>query len=182
MFEEERNGDLVYDNEYVPDDIHEVFEKEEKDEPLYDGECVPFDSSESLVARISLQTTTDKEESCIKHNIFHTSNTSQDNVCDIIINSGSCENVVSNYKVEKLKFLTKEHPHPNNLQWLNKDNEVQVSQHFIDSFSIGNNYTENLWCDVIPMDTCHIHLRRPWQYDRHALFDGYANVYNKTSN
>jgi hypothetical protein len=27
------------------------------------------------------------------------------------------------------------------------------------------------------MDTCHIHLRRPWQYNRHALFDGYANIY-----
>ena len=27
------------------------------------------------------------------------------------------------------------------------------------------------------MDTCYIHLRRPWQYDRHTLYDGYANIY-----
>jgi len=27
------------------------------------------------------------------------------------------------------------------------------------------------------MDTCHIHLRRSWQYDRHTLYDGYANIY-----
>jgi hypothetical protein len=27
------------------------------------------------------------------------------------------------------------------------------------------------------MDTCHIHLGRPWQYNRHALFYGYANIY-----
>jgi len=32
-----------------------------------------------------------------------------------------------------------------------------------------------VWCDVIPIDICHIHLGRPWQYDHHALFDGYAN-------
>jgi len=45
------------------------------------------------------------------------------------------------------------------------------------SFSIDNNYKENVWCDVIPMDTCHIHPRRHWQYDHHALFDGFASSY-----
>jgi hypothetical protein len=140
VFEEDGNIDPIYDDEYVPYNICEVFEKEEKDEPLYDGECVPFDPGESLIARRSLQTTTDKEESCLKHNIFHTSNTSQGKGCDIVINSTSCENVVSNYMVENLKLPTKEHLHPYKLQWLNKDNEVKVSQHCIKSFSIGNNY------------------------------------------
>jgi hypothetical protein len=63
------------------------------------------------------------------------------------------------------------------MQWLNKDNEVKVSQHSAVSFSIGNNYKENVWCDVIPMDTCHIHLERPWKYDRRALYGGYPNTY-----
>lgn len=79
--------------------------------------------------------------------------------------------------IEKLKLSTKEHPHPYNLQWLNKDNEVRVSQHSIVSFSIDNKYKENVWCDVILIDIFHIHLGRPWQYDRHTLFDGYANTY-----
>ncbi|KEH15325.1 hypothetical protein MTR_1361s0010, partial [Medicago truncatula] len=122
VFKEEGNNDPMNDVEHDPDDIHEVFEKEEN-EPLYDGECVPFDSGKSLVARRSLQTTTNKEESCLKHNIFHTSKTSQGKVCDIIVNGGSCENVVSNYMVEKLNLPTKERLHPYKLQWLNKDNE-----------------------------------------------------------
>ena len=28
------------------------------------------------------------------------------------------------------------------------------------------------------MDTCHIHLQRPWKFDRRAICDGYANAYN----
>ncbi|KEH18242.1 hypothetical protein MTR_8g015130 [Medicago truncatula] len=68
------------------------------------------------------------------------------------------------------------HQDPYKLQWLNKDNEVKVSQHSIISFSIDKNYKENVWCDIIPMDTCHTHLGMPWQYDRRALYDGYANI------
>jgi len=175
VFEEDGKRDPIYDDEDVLDGIHEVFEKEEKDGPLYDEEYVPLDSNELLEIRRISYTTTTKEESCINHNIIHTSN-SQGKVFDIIIDSGSRENVVSNYTVEELKLPTKEHQHPCNLQWLIKDNEVKVSQHSINSFFIDNNYKENVWCDVIPMNTCHIHLGRPWQYDRHALYDGYANT------
>ncbi|MCI34389.1 hypothetical protein A2U01_0055608, partial [Trifolium medium] len=44
-------------------------------------------------------------------------------VCDVIIDSGSCENVVSNYMVEKLELPTQSHPRPYKLQWLNKGSE-----------------------------------------------------------
>jgi hypothetical protein len=60
-FEEEEKRVPKYDDEYVLDDIHEVFEKDKKDEPLYDEEYVPFDSSELLIIRRSLHTTTNKE-------------------------------------------------------------------------------------------------------------------------
>lgn len=122
VFEEKEKGDPIYDDEYVSDDIHEVFEKEENDEPLYDEKYVPFDSDEPLEIRRISHTTT-KEESCLKHNIIHTYNTSQGKVFKIIIHSRSCENVLSSYMVEKLKLPTKEHPRSCNLQWLNKDNE-----------------------------------------------------------
>jgi len=80
--------------------------------------------------------------------------------------------------VEKLKLPTNEHPDPYKMQWLNKDNEVKVSQHFIVSFYITKKNKEKLLCDVIPMDTCYFHLRRHWQYDRHTLYNGYANIYS----
>jgi len=171
VFEEEVNIDQIYDDEYGSDDIHEVLEKEEKYEPIYDEEYIPSEYGESLEVKRSMQTTTDKEESWLKHNILHTSNTSQGKVCDIIINSGSCESVVLNDMVENLKLPTNEHQDPYKLQWLNKDNKGKVSQHSIIPFSIGNNYKENLLRDVISMDT-----RRPCKYDHRTLYDCYANT------
>ncbi|GJW38288.1 reverse transcriptase domain-containing protein [Tanacetum coccineum] len=44
-------------------------------------------------------------------------------------------------------------------------------------FSIGNKYTDELWCEVIPMDACHILLGRPWLYDHRVKHDGYRNTY-----
>jgi hypothetical protein len=79
--------------------------------------------------------------------------------------------------VEKLKLSTKEHPHPYKLQWLNKGNEVGVSKRCLISFSIGQKYKDSVWYDVIPMDACQLRFGRPWQYDRHALYDGHANTY-----
>ena len=116
VFQEEGNRDPIYDDEYISDDIHEVFEQEEKDKPIYDEEYVPTEYGEPLEVKIRLQTTTDKEESFLKHNIFHTSNTSQGKICDNIINNGNSGSVVLNDMVEKLKLSTKEHPLPYNLQ------------------------------------------------------------------
>jgi len=92
------------------------------------------------------------------------------------INIRRCESVPSNYIAEKLKSQPIEHQDPYKLQWFIKENEVKISQHSIVSFSIYNNYKERLWCDVTPMDVFHIRLGRSWQYDHHALFDGYNNT------
>ena len=34
-----------------------------------------------------------------------------------------------------------------------------------------------VWCDVVPMDVCHLLLGRPWQYDRQIIYDGFNNTY-----
>lgn len=50
------------------------------------------------------------------------------------------------------------------------------------SLSIGKSYTDVLWCDVIPMDACHVLLGRPWQFDRRVIHDGYRNTYSFVHN
>ncbi|GKU89837.1 hypothetical protein SLEP1_g3923 [Rubroshorea leprosula] len=35
-----------------------------------------------------------------------------------------------------------------------------------------------VWCDVIPMDACHLLLGHPWQFDRKAIHDSHANTYS----
>ncbi|AES79240.1 hypothetical protein MTR_7g060230 [Medicago truncatula] len=97
MFKEEGNREIIYDDEYGPDDIHEVFEKEENDEPIYDEEYLPAEYGESLEVKRILQTKTTKNKLWLGHNFFHAHCTSQDMVCNVIVNNKRCENVASNY-------------------------------------------------------------------------------------
>lgn len=136
-------------------------EKEEVLEPIYDEELIVADHGESLVIRRSLHAMSAQEEHWLRKNIFHTRCTTAGKVCDVIIDSGSCENVVSNYMVEKLEMPTQSHPHPYKLQWLNKGSEVKVTKRCLVSFSIGQKYQDQVWCDVVPMDACHLLLGRP---------------------
>ena len=46
-------------------------------------------------------------------------------------------------------------------------------------FNIGS-YENEVLCDIIPMDICHMLLGRPWKIDRHAMQDGQENTYTLT--
>ncbi|GKV07344.1 hypothetical protein SLEP1_g19138 [Rubroshorea leprosula] len=165
-------------------EIHEVLdgeaEKEISDEikPQLQEELIAADHGESLVVCRSPHDTITKDEVWLRHNIFHTRCTSQEKACNVIIDSGSSENVVSSYMVEKLRLPVKDLSHPYKLQWLRKGNEVKVTKRCLISFSIGNRYQDEVWYDVIPMDDCHLLLGRPWQFDRKAIHDGHANTYS----
>jgi len=87
--------------------------------------------------------------------IFRTHCTVHGKVCDVVIDGGSCENVVSQAMMEKLALVTVEHPHPYNLAWLKKSQKEKVHQQCL-NFSIGDIYHEEVLCDVIPMDACHL--------------------------
>jgi hypothetical protein len=50
-----------------------------------------------------------------------------------------------------------------------------VSQQCQVEFKIGR-YRDEILCDVIPMDVCHILLGRPWQFDRKVIHDGRKNT------
>ena len=94
----------------------------------------------------------------------------------LIIDSGSCTNVVSSSLVEKLGLPCVKHSRPYCLQWLNDSGEVIVSKQCLVSFSIGR-YSDKVLCDVVPMQAGHILLGRPWQFDRRVNHDGFLNQY-----
>ena len=62
------------------------------------------DRREALVVQRSLKVTYVEDE-WLQNNIFHTRCTSHGKVCNIIIDGGSCENVVAAIMVEKLKII-----------------------------------------------------------------------------
>ena len=96
----------------------------------------------------------------------------------MIIDSESFENVVSLEMVQKLKLETVPHPNPYHLYWLQKGNEIKVNKRCLVSFPIGKTYKDDVWCDVAPMDACHLLLGRPWHYDKRVLYDGYKHTYS----
>ena len=89
-----------------------------------------------------------------------------------MIDSGSCENVISEEAVRKLELATEKHPNPYKLTWLQEGKKVTVSKRCLVSISIGSTYKDRMWCDVVEMDACHILLGRPWQFDRAVQHDG----------
>ncbi|KAI4320315.1 hypothetical protein MLD38_033811 [Melastoma candidum] len=160
-----------------PSDGEEEFD--ENVDPVWDAEEIEEypDEGELLVVRKALSVTPAKEESQ-RESIFHTRCTVAGKVCLVIVDSGSCTNAVSRMMVEKLKLPIEAHPYPYRLQWLNKESDVRVTQRARVPFSIGKSYQDEVACDVIPMDACHLLLGRPWQFDRRAQHDGYRNTYS----
>jgi hypothetical protein len=48
-------------------------------------------------------------------------------------------------------------------------------------FKIGG-YKDEIMCDVIPMDVCHVLLGRLWRYDRNVIHDGSKSTYTLEKN
>ena len=51
-----------------------------------------------------------------------------------------------------------------------------MRKQYLVSFSIGL-YQDQVLCDVLDLDACHVLLGRPWQHDRRTQHDGFTNVY-----
>lgn len=81
-------------------------------------------------------------------------------VCSLIRDGGSCTNVASQTLVSKLNLTNSPHPKPYLIQWLNQGEGLQVSRNVLLNFSVGS-YVDELWCDIIPIDACHVYLKGP---------------------
>ncbi|GKC87358.1 putative reverse transcriptase domain-containing protein [Tanacetum coccineum] len=167
---------------FVTDDADPIYDtnaEPEVDEP--GDELVYPDRGEALVIQRVLNVAVSKSVDVIswfRNNIFRTKCTSKGKICDMIIDGGSCENVVSTYMVEKLGLKMEDHPKPYQLTWLKKGNTVKVSKRCLVQFSIGKNYKDEVWCEVIPVDAAHILLGCPWRFDRKTKHDGFQNTYS----
>jgi hypothetical protein len=129
--------DLVYDNSY------------NRELNLY------RDCDANLVIQRSLLTPRcDSDEDWQR--IFHSTFTIKDKVCNLIIDGGNCENMVSSEAVKKFQLKTKSHPKPCKLIWLHKDIEVIVDRRCLVLFSMSKRCFDNVWCDMMYMNTCHL--------------------------
>ncbi|XP_026460053.1 uncharacterized protein LOC113360809 [Papaver somniferum] len=151
-------ADVFADAEEIAAECDEVFL------PGDQGDCLMIYRRSFLTPKV------DADESWLQKNIFQTTCTIEGKMCRLIIDSDSCENVVSDEAVRKLKLPTKKHPSMYSLHCL--------SRRCLVKFSIGSVYEDVVWCDVVVMDACHLSLGRPWQYDRAVTHDGNLNTYS----
>lgn len=76
----------------------------------------------------------------------------------------------------KLSLTPEPHPKPYILAWIQKGSTVNVNHRVLVNFYVGANYIDVVWCDVVPMDVCHLLLGRPWQFDRGVIYYGHNNT------
>jgi hypothetical protein len=78
--------------------------------------------------------------------------------------------------MEKIGLQEESHPTPYKVFWLQKGHQVLLNEQCRVEFQIGN-YKDQVLCDNIPMDVCHVLLGRPWQYDRNVIYNGRENTF-----
>ncbi|KAM5575250.1 hypothetical protein ABKV19_014275 [Rosa sericea] len=128
-----------------------------------------------LVLRPVLTTQKEHEEDW-RSNIFQTRVRCNGQLCNLVIDGGSCSNVISEEAVLKLGLPTEPHPSPYKVAWVNNTN-LKVNDRCLVTYSIGK-LVDSVTCDVLPMKVCHILLGRPWLYDKKVQHCGYNNTYS----
>ncbi|GJW02979.1 RNA-directed DNA polymerase [Tanacetum coccineum] len=99
---------------FILDDTNPIYDTEaepELDEP--GDELVYPNRREALIIQRVLNVAVSKsvdDNLWLRNNIFRANCTSKRKICDMIIDGGSCENVVSTYMVKKLGMKTEDHP------------------------------------------------------------------------
>jgi hypothetical protein len=114
-----------------------------------------------MMRNIILKPEEEVEEPVQRTSLFKTTCNMKDRVCKVIVDSGSTDNLISTEMVEKLELKTAAHPNSYKVSWLQKGHQMMVSQQCQVEFKIGG-YRDEILCDVILMDVCHILLGRQW--------------------
>ena len=97
--------------------------------------------------------------------------------CKLIVDSGSIDNLASTEMVDKLNLRKTVHPEPYRVAWLQKVHQVLVKEQCQVKFQI-RSYKDEVICEIIEMDACHILLGRPWHFERELVHEGKRNVYS----
>ncbi|PKU79202.1 RNA-directed DNA polymerase [Dendrobium catenatum] len=144
-----------------------------------DPEDVAGDEGEAVICVLQRLLLAPRQPTESQRNaLFKTKCTIKGKVCDMLIDSGCTENVISRAVVQALQLKTSKNPNPYKISWVKRGVELAVTDMCKVAFSIGRHYVSEVLCDVVEMDVCHLILGRPWQFDVGAIYDCRANTYS----
>ena len=89
---------------------------------------------------------------------------------------GSIDNLVVEEMIQKLGLKRVRHPCSYKISWLQDEHALEVKEQCIVNFQIGQ-YKDQVLCDIKDMNSCHVLLGRPWQYDCRVVHDCVKNVF-----
>ena len=75
-----------------------------------------------------------------------------------------------------MQLTPEKHPTSYMIGWIKEVSGICVDERCRVSFSIGK-YSDEINCDIVNMDACHILFGRPWQFDVDAKHSGRKNTY-----
>nr|GEX06214.1 zf-CCHC domain-containing protein [Tanacetum cinerariifolium] len=154
--------DWLYDVEKFFD-IMEVPEEEQvkvvEDELEY---AEPFDGEAEQVTYFVQRTLClpKVSDSYQRNIIFQTKCLVKKKICSIIIDGGSCENLVSKALVKDFKLSTEPHPSPYQIEWIKKGPTLKVTEICKVHLAIEKHYHELVTCDVVDIEACHVLVGR----------------------
>lgn len=76
---------------------------------------------------------------------------------DVIIDGGSCENMVSETLEKQLRLRRYKVKISYRMSWFRKGGEISVRYHCLVPIQL-KDYKDEVWCNIVPMDACHILL------------------------
>lgn len=98
----------------------------------------------------------------MQNDIFRRTFCVNNQICTVVIDGGSSGNIVAQALVDCLWIRVHKRSGPYFVHWLMKGDEVQVQHRCKVTFTIGDDYKDKMWCDVVLMDVRDVLLGRPW--------------------
>ncbi|GKB33513.1 reverse mRNAase [Tanacetum coccineum] len=135
------------------------------------------DKSLSLMTKQKEKASNMKGQLDEKEELFTLNIQVKQEVIEAIVDTGSQKNLISATLVQKLGLTTTLHPSPYSLGWIQKDMDTQVNQQCKFCFAITNQYVDEVTCEVVPLDICHVIFGSPYLWERNAVYFRRAQKY-----
>ncbi|GJT97519.1 hypothetical protein Tco_1093037 [Tanacetum coccineum] len=155
----------------------EYDENKNEDEDDYfkedDGVCQPDGDEEDMPTFIVRKVVlAPKRVDTQRNMLFRTRCIISNQNFDLIIDGGSCENIISRDLVHNLKLPVEKHSEPYSIVWITDGAGIRVTERCRVPLSIGKFYKDEVLCDVVNMNACHLLFGHRWQYDLETTHDG----------
>jgi hypothetical protein len=97
------------------------------------------------------------EKSCHRENPFQVRCVVQEKACKLVVDGGSCANVISRDFAKKMNLQVIPHPKPYSVRWLSSPDVIHIHKQAQVSIAVGD-YMDTVTCDVAPMDCAHSNI------------------------